>query len=162
MNTIPKELQALAPGLRFCDAKHPGVSFAAERCPVCVVVDLNVTEITITAARTFNHPHEQYSNLRPEVVLRATLADGEDPAASVKQLQAKAEELVEDHKQNMLRSLEELYQLNERQSEVRGLERELQRAQSRLEEIRKTTPLLAAPEPSMTGPGAADTDEVRY
>jgi hypothetical protein len=41
MNTIPKELQALAPGLRFCDAKHPGVSFAAERCPVCVVVDLN-------------------------------------------------------------------------------------------------------------------------
>jgi hypothetical protein len=41
MSTIPKELQALAPALRFCDAKHPGVSFAAERCPVCVVVDLN-------------------------------------------------------------------------------------------------------------------------
>jgi hypothetical protein len=41
MSTIPKELQALAPELRFCDAKHPGVSFAAERCPVCVVVDLN-------------------------------------------------------------------------------------------------------------------------
>lgn len=108
---------------------------------------MQITQIKITAARTFNHPHEQYSNLRPEVSLVATIADGEDARQCVKTLQAQAEELVEDHKRNMLTSLEELYQLNERQSEVRGLERQLRDAQARLESIRQENPslLITAP-----------------
>ena len=48
--------------------------------------------------------------------------------------------LVEDHKQSLLKSIEELYQLTERQSEVRGLQQELGRAQARLEAIRKENP----------------------
>jgi hypothetical protein len=39
MSTIPKELQALAPELNFCDKGHPGVSFAIEDCPVCTRTD---------------------------------------------------------------------------------------------------------------------------
>ena len=35
---------------------------------------MKIQTITVTAGRTFNHPHEQYSNLRPEVQMTATLA----------------------------------------------------------------------------------------
>ena len=103
---------------------------------------MQINTITVTAGRTFNHPHEQFSNLRPEVVLHATLEAGDDPDACIKQLQAKAEGLVEDHKQGMLKSIEELYQLSQHQAEMRGLENELKRTQERLEEIRKEHPTL--------------------
>lgn len=103
---------------------------------------MKITTITVHAGRTFNHPHEQYSNLRPEVVLTATLDEGEDAAAAARSLQAKAEGLVEDHKNGLLRSIEELHNLTERQSELRGLQKQLQSAQSRIEEIRKENPDL--------------------
>ena len=106
---------------------------------------MTITNIQVTAARTFNHPHEQYSNLRPEVTIAATIGADDDPVKAVKELQQRAEGLVEDHKQSMLRSIEELYQLSERQAEVRGLERELVRAQARLEEIRRDNSALALP-----------------
>jgi hypothetical protein len=104
---------------------------------------VKITEITVTAARTFNHPHEQYSNLRPEVTMRATVGEGEDATEAVKELQSRAEGMVEDHKQGLLKSLEELYQLTERQQEMRGLQSQLTRAQDRLNEIRKEHPQLA-------------------
>lgn len=103
---------------------------------------MKINTITVTAGRTFNHPHEQYSNLRPEVSMTATLDEGEDPTKSAQQLQARAEQIVEDHKQGLLRSIEELYQLTTKQAEMRGLQQELQRAQARLEAIRKDHPQL--------------------
>lgn len=103
---------------------------------------MKINTITVTAGRTFNHPHEQYSNLRPEVAMTATLADGDNPTKAVKDLQAQAEQMVEDHKQGLLRTLEELYQLTERQAEMRGLQTELKRAQNRLDDIRKEHPQL--------------------
>lgn len=103
---------------------------------------MTITKITVTAGRTFNHPHEQYSNLRPEVTLEASLAEGADPVEAVRRLQAQAEGLVEDHKQGMLKSIEELYQLSERQAEMRGLQKELERAQGKLDELRRQHPEL--------------------
>src|ERR1019366_7460761 len=103
---------------------------------------MKISTITVTAGRTFNHPHEQYSNLRPEVTMTATLEEGEDAAKSVQALQQRAEQLVEDHKQGLLHSIEELYQLTERQAEMRGLQIELKRAQDRLDSIRKEHPTL--------------------
>lgn len=103
---------------------------------------MKINTITVTAGRTFNHPHEQYSNLRPEVTMTATLDDGEDATKAAQELQALAEQLVEDHKQGLLRSIEELYQLTTRQAEMRGLQKELKRAQDRLAEIRKEHPTL--------------------
>ncbi len=103
---------------------------------------MKINSITVTAARTFNHPHEQYSNLRPEVSMTATLDDGEDAHMAARDLQQRAEGLVEDHKRSLLNSIEELHQLTERQAEVRGLQQELQRAQKRLEEIRTENPTL--------------------
>lgn len=113
---------------------------------------MQITKIVVHAGRTFNHPHEEYSNLRPQVTLEAQLAASDDAAAAVKALQAQAEGLVEDHKQNMLRSIEELYQLGQKREEMIGLQRQLQRAQSRLDEIRKEHPQLAL------GNGAEQTE----
>jgi hypothetical protein len=104
---------------------------------------MQITEIIVNAGRTFNHPYEQYSNLRPSITLKATLAEGEDAGAATKELQAKAEELVEDHKRNLLAQLEELYNLTQRQQEVASLEAGLLKAQRRIDEIRKETPQLA-------------------
>ena len=103
---------------------------------------MKINTITVTAGRTFNHPYEQYSNLRPEVVLTATLDEGEDSSAATRDLQQRAEGLVEDHKRSLLHSIEELYQLTQKQAEVRGLQTELNRAQKRLEAIRSEHPEL--------------------
>lgn len=98
---------------------------------------MKVTEIRVIAGRTFNHPHESYSNLRPEVALTATLDNGEDPDAAAKALQAKAESLVEDHKQHLLDSLEQIEQLRLREREVSSLERQITAAQHRLQQLRE-------------------------
>jgi hypothetical protein len=103
---------------------------------------MNIKSITVTAGRTFNHPRETYSNLRPEVTLTATLEDGEDASEATKQLQTRAEGLVEDHKRGLLNSIEELYKLSEYQAEVRGLQEQLERAQVRLNHIRTENPTL--------------------
>lgn len=103
---------------------------------------MKINTISVTAGRTFHHPHEDYSNLRPSVTMTATLEDGEDATKSARELQARAEQLVEDHKQGLLRSIEELYQLSTRQAEMRGLQKQLEIAQQRLDEIRKENPTL--------------------
>lgn len=103
---------------------------------------MKINTITVTAGRTFNHPYEQYSNLRPEVTMTATLDEGEDPSTATKELQQRAEGLVEDHKQGLLRSIEELQNLSVKQARMRGLQNELKRAQEQLDEIRKEHPQL--------------------
>jgi hypothetical protein len=105
---------------------------------------MKVVEVTVAAGRTFNHPFEQYSNLRPNVTLKAVLDGDEDYAAAVQTLQAKAEALVEEHKQHMLRSLEELARLERSQQEVQSLEQSLVRSQERLDTLRRGTQALAA------------------
>lgn len=115
---------------------------------------MKVTEIVVAAGRTFNHPHENYSNLRPSITVKATLDEGDDFEQVIKDLQAKAEQLVEDHKRHMLSSLEEIHDLSERQQEMASLARSISRAQSRIDAIRKENPqitLLPAGEVDPTG-----------
>ena len=105
---------------------------------------MKVVEVTVAAGRTFNHPFEQYSNLRPNVTLKAVLDGDEDYAAAVQTLQAKAEALVEEHKQHMLRSLEELERLERYQQEVQSLEHSIRQSQERLDRLRQDTHALTA------------------
>jgi hypothetical protein len=105
---------------------------------------MKVTEVTVSAGRTFNHPYESYSNLRPNVTLKAVLEGEEDYAAAVQTLQAKAEALVEEHKQHMLRSLEELERLERYQQEVQSLEHSIRQSQERLDRLRQDTHALTA------------------
>lgn len=105
---------------------------------------MKVTEITITSGRTFNHPHEQYSNLRPSVTLKATLDDSDDPDTTVKALQAKAERLVEDHKTLLLESLDRIWEQDQIDQQIDDLERQLTHAQSRLDLLRQKRELPPA------------------
>jgi hypothetical protein len=104
---------------------------------------MQVTEIVVSAGRTFNHPYEEYSNLRPQVTMKATLTEGDDPDTATQALQAKAEKLVEDHKQNLLAQLRELYQIGRAKAELQDLERNLKSAQERVRELREENPQLA-------------------
>lgn len=118
-----------------------------------------VTEITVNAGRTFNHPYESYSNLRPSVTIKAELLEGEDWEAATKELQAKAESMVEEHKQHMLRSLKELHDLTVRQREVASLEDSIRGAQSRLDRLRKGLPVPVSYQQEMELKGSDDENE---
>jgi hypothetical protein len=96
-----------------------------------------VIEIVVSAGRTFNHPYESYSNLKPHVSLKAALDDGEDYVRSVKDLQAQAEMLVEDHKQHMIRSLMEMEIMQRRDAEASSLARNIAECQQRLDRLRE-------------------------
>jgi small-conductance mechanosensitive channel len=98
---------------------------------------MQIKEITVDAGRTFNHPYEQYSNLRPSVRLVATIDSEEDPVAATKALQAQAERLVEDHKTALLPSLENIAELDRAAQTIAQLDRQISEAQGRLDRARK-------------------------
>lgn len=103
---------------------------------------MKIQQIVVTAGRTFNHPFESYSNLRPEVQLTATLDDGEDSTAATKQLQAQAEQLVEDHKNHLLGSIQELHDMSQRQQRIASLGKSIAQQQAELDQIREKFPEL--------------------
>lgn len=107
---------------------------------------MKVTEITVSAGRTFSHPYESYSNLKPFVSLKATLDADDDPVKATRDLQAQAETIVEDHKRNMLASLAELRELSLKQQEIAQLDEQIKRAQMRLDAIRQGVPQLTQQE----------------
>jgi hypothetical protein len=119
---------------------------------------MKVTTITVQAGRTFNHPYESYSNLRPEITMTAEIAEGDDPVECAKALQHQAETLVEDHKRAMLSSIEELEHLRQSEQELRQLGEMMSTQQRRIDELRRRHPNLAAlaehaTEPSQTEGG---------
>lgn len=66
---------------------------------------MKVTQITVEAGRTFNHPYESYGNLRPALSITAQLEEGDDWEACTRQLQAQAEAQIEMHKLAMLQTM---------------------------------------------------------
>ena len=98
---------------------------------------MKIQEITVHAGRTFNHPYESFLNLRPSVTINAIIKTDDDPEQCIKELQAKAEKLIEDHKTHMLRSLTNLYELNEAQQRISSLERQIRESQEILDKQRK-------------------------
>lgn len=98
---------------------------------------MKITEIIVSAGRTFNHPYESYSNLRPQVTLKSTLEDGDNPQQAVKALQAQAEQQIEDHKQRMLAQMEALYELQLAERDIMSLEEQIKKASERLVRLRE-------------------------
>lgn len=70
---------------------------------------MQITEVIVSAGRTFNDPYESYANFKPSLALKASLAEGEDADLAVKELQAKAEKLMDAHKAKLLKNAEEDY-----------------------------------------------------
>jgi len=99
---------------------------------------LKVIEITVGAGRVVNHPYESYSNLKPSISLKAEIGEGEDWEQCLKELQAKAERLIEDHKQNLLKSIIDIEDMKRAQREAADLERQINNAQQKLDRLRET------------------------
>lgn len=105
---------------------------------------MKVTQIVVNAGRTFNHPHESYSNLHPEVTLTASLEEGDNVEECAKSLQARAEELVENHKQHLISSLKRLHDLSMLERETASLEENIKTNQRRLENLRGQCEAISA------------------
>ena len=105
---------------------------------------MRVTEITVSAGRTFNHPYEDYSNLRPHVTLKAEIEEGEDWLSRVKHLQARAEGLVEEHKQVMLKNITDLWRAGQLHDRASSLEEQIIHAQHELDGLRTEQQALTA------------------
>jgi hypothetical protein len=103
---------------------------------------MKVIEINVSAGRVVSHPVENYSNLKPMVSLKAVLEDGEDVDAAVKQLQAKAEGLVDDHADQLKKHIRDMYYLGEKEKEAKRLEDSIIASQQRLSSIRSEIPLM--------------------
>jgi len=97
---------------------------------------VNINKIVVSAGRTFNHPYESYSNLRPHVQLTATLDETDDAEKCVKDLQAKVEMMVEDHKKTLLDSLHKLEEMQRREREITKLESLIRISQQSLQNLR--------------------------
>lgn len=118
---------------------------------------MKVIEITVSAGRVVSHPTESYSNLRPQLTLKAMLDEGEDVETATKDLQAKAEKLIEDHKNNLVESIMRLDRMAREDEELKNLEEQLHRSQERLEHLRETRKQLEAA-PGYVPPTPIDED----
>lgn len=63
---------------------------------------MEITSITVSSGRTFNHPHERYANFRFDLHLAANLSPGEDAESCRLELQQLAEQSAEQHKREIL------------------------------------------------------------
>jgi GTP1/Obg family GTP-binding protein len=104
--------------------------------------EMKATKITVSAGRTFNHPFEQYANFRAHAEIEYNLEDNEDPIKAIKYAQSQVEELAEDHKRNLLKSVEELETMRRDAAEIKGLQKQISETQRRLDEIRSAHPQL--------------------
>lgn len=63
---------------------------------------MRVSEVEVAAGATFNDPHEDFRNHRPSVKLTGVLEPGDDPASSVKALQAAAAQFLAAERQRII------------------------------------------------------------
>lgn len=98
---------------------------------------MKVTEITVHAGRTLQHPTQSYANVRPELSLRATLEDGDDPAECLRRLQTQAEQMVEDHAATLIASIEDRELAERELAEIGRLTHSIESAQDSLKNMRE-------------------------
>lgn len=97
---------------------------------------MKVTQITVNAGRTLQHPCETYANIRPEVALTATLNEYDDPIECTRQLQRQAEQLVEEHAIVLKASIAERDVAEREEQELKRLSQSMADSQQRFESLK--------------------------
>mgnify|MGYP000429194655 CR=1 FL=1 len=115
---------------------------------------MNITHISVTAARGFNHPYEQFANFKFDLSFEANLYDGEDANAAMLSLQARAEQAAEAHKSAILADLDRKREIaatveameyeRRKQFETEASKKRMQELEGKLSEL-TSKPLLLAP-----------------
>lgn len=103
---------------------------------------MKITTIRVSAARTFNHPHESYANFRFEITQEAALQDGDDPDQCRAQLLEQTEAATEAHKQRILDDIERLRLIKQGESQLADLKRRKKQDDGIPEQIAKTEEAL--------------------
>ncbi|WP_417392012.1 hypothetical protein [Gimesia sp.] len=103
----------------------------------------NITKVTVSASSSFNHPHEQFANFKPFVSLEAELADGDDYYRVVKELQDRAETLVQSHKESILEDIALDRKIKEIRSDLAYAQREQHQNLDRTADIGRLEKQLA-------------------
>ncbi len=98
---------------------------------------MKITEVIVSAGRTFNHPHEQYSNLRPGLTIKATPEEGETLEQINSVLREKAEKLIEADKGRMIADIINLEEITRRNNETLRLESLIRASTNKLNELRE-------------------------
>jgi hypothetical protein len=98
---------------------------------------MKITEITVHAGRTFNHPFEQYANFKPGLSLRATLSEEDDVEQATKALQLIAEQLAEGQKQQILADLRQLERQARITSSIAATERHIEKLHAELAMLKR-------------------------
>lgn len=106
---------------------------------------MQIREITVHASRTLPHPTEEYANIRPGVTLRAELYSDDDSIECTKELQRRAEMLVEEHAVLLRSALEQRDVLEREAKEIRSLNSSISRQTQRLEELKERHEQAAMP-----------------
>lgn len=94
---------------------------------------MQISQIQVSAGRTFNHPYEQYSNFRPGITIVANLSEKDNPEQCAQELQRQAETFAEQQKQTILKDIEELRLIEKNMTRKAKLELQLQEIQHELE-----------------------------
>lgn len=97
---------------------------------------MKINTVTVSAGRTVSHPIEDFANIRPELSMTATLEEGDDPVAVVRELQAQAERLVQDHLDRLVDTLVTIDRMDRQDRQIANLETELAERQKRLDALR--------------------------
>jgi hypothetical protein len=107
---------------------------------------MQITQISVSAGRTFNDPYESYSNFKPHLTLTATVGEGENPIHCLRDLQDIAERNMDEHKRKMLSDLRALEAASQIRQEVSDLEAKITRFTERLNAIKASNELPPADE----------------
>jgi hypothetical protein len=96
-----------------------------------------ITKVIVSASTCFNHPHETYANFKPGVTLEAVLSEGDDYYTLVKELQDRAETLVQSHKDAILEDLERLNAIEQARTDLEYAEQRHKNYQDNTEAVEK-------------------------
>jgi len=64
---------------------------------------MKVTAIRVSSGRTFSNPYESYSNFKPHLSVEVEVDDSESNLQIIKNLQENLEQLMDDHKEWLLK-----------------------------------------------------------
>jgi hypothetical protein len=118
---VHAEITAALAAFRAQPPELPAAVAPVENAQLAVP-QFTVTEITVGASTSFNHPHEDYANFKPSVTLKAQIRGGDFDLITM-QLQHDAHAMVLREKQRILAELqreEEISNLRSRLDDYRG------------------------------------------
>lgn len=101
----------------------PFITYTFEEAP------MEIKEVTVHVGMEFEHPYEVGEGITTSVRLKADVVDGDDIDRVIKDLQAKAQLFVEDHKTFVNKNLKRDWELKENWKNIETIKKEINRCQ---------------------------------